>query len=348
MITVILGYCRPGFEADAGLELQTLASERGFYGYFKSDGNSGFYLFECHSGVEGLFKMLPLSKLVFTRQWFLLVKHCQNLPLEDRISALRPHLINLPILSEIRVEHPDTELGKELSKFCRKFTVPIRQTLKSLNIYAEQHQTTCLFLFFVSSSECYVGYSPLDNISDLPCGILRLRFPEEAPSRSTLKLDEAFIRFVPAKERGERLKSGMQAVDLGACPGGWTYQLVRRGMFVQSIDNGLMAESLMDTGQVKHVQADGFKYEPKKKNVYWLVCDMIEQPQKVARLMASWVAKDWCKEAMFNLKLPMKKRYGSVTECFDIISQVLKQRYEIQAKHLYHDRDEITVHLRKI
>lgn len=42
----------------------------------------------------------------------------------------------------------------------------------------------------------------------------------------------------------------MYAVDLGACPGGWTYQLVKRNMWVSSVDNGPMAQSLMDTGQV--------------------------------------------------------------------------------------------------
>lgn len=36
--------------------------------------------------------------------------------------------------------------------------------------------------------------------------------------------------FVPREEWELRLTSGMKAVDLGACPGGWTYQLVRREM----------------------------------------------------------------------------------------------------------------------
>ncbi|VEB88410.1 putative RNA 2'-O-ribose methyltransferase [Citrobacter koseri] len=36
----------------------------------------------------------------------------------------------------------------------------------------------------------------------------------------------------------ERLANGMYAVDLGACPGGWTYQLVKRNMWVYSVDNG--------------------------------------------------------------------------------------------------------------
>ncbi len=81
-------------------------------------------------------------------------------------------------------------------------------------------------------------------------GIPRLKFPADAPSRSTLKLEEAFHVFIPADEWDERPANGMWAVDLGACPGGWTYQLVKRNMWVYSVDNGPMAQSLMDTGQV--------------------------------------------------------------------------------------------------
>lgn len=98
----------------------------------------------------------------------------------------------------------------------------------------------------------------------------------------------------------------MSAVDLGACPGGWTYQLVKRSMMVHAVDNGPMAPSLMETGQVRHHQADGFKFEPTSKNITWLVCDMVEKPAKVAALMTTWIVNEWCREAIFNLKLPMK------------------------------------------
>ena len=141
----------------------------------------------------------------------------------------------------------------------------------------------------------------------------------------------------------------MRAVDLGAAPGGWTYQLVRRGMMVSSIDNGPMAESLMETGQVKHYMVDGFKFTPMKQNVYWLVCDMIEKPTRVAKLMAEWLLNGYCKEAMFNLKLPMKGRYQQVQKDLQLIKDMFAQnkvKYEMYAKHLYYDREEITVHAR--
>ena len=66
--------------------------------------------------------------------------------------------------------------------------------------------------------------------------------------------------------------------------------------------------------------------------------------------MASWVADGRCKEAMFNLKLPMKKRYESIQGALAIIDEVMQAnktgKYLIQAKHLYHNREEVTVHLR--
>ena len=43
---------------------------------------------------------------------------------------------------------------------------------------------------------------------------------------------------------------------------GWTYQLVKRNMWVYSVDNGPMAQSLMDTGQVTWLREDGFKFRP--------------------------------------------------------------------------------------
>ncbi len=61
--------------------------------------------------------------------------------------------------------------------------------------------------------------------------------------------------------------NGMWAVDLGACPGGWTYQLVKRNMWVYSVDNGPMAQSLMDTGQVTWLREDGFKFRPTRSNI---------------------------------------------------------------------------------
>ena len=94
---------------------------------------------------------------------------------------------------------------------------------------------------------------------------------------------------------------------------------------------------------------DGFKFEPERKNIHWLVCDMIEKPKRVAKLMAQWLIDGWCKEAIFNLKLPMKQRYQEATDDLKLLTDMIEEagfNYELLAKHLYHDREEITVHVR--
>src|SRR5699024_6303082 len=109
-----------------------------------------------------------------------------------------------------------------------------------------------LHICFISGQQCYIGYSFVQHRLPFYRGIPRLKFPADAPSRSTLKLEEAFHIFIAPHEQIKRLAAGMYAVDLGACPGGWTYQLVKRGMFVTAVDNGLIDRRLMDSGQVTH------------------------------------------------------------------------------------------------
>lgn len=357
-MAAVLLYCRAGFENDAANEFMQQASDKGVFGYVNAKKGSGYVLFECYQEehAKELIDIFPIEHLIFTRQWFASLLYLQDMHIKDRVgdilNAISAHG-DFPVCGNLRVEHPDTDDGKELSKFCRKFTVPLRQALRKKGVLTKKEGDSDneLFVFFTDNQTCYIGFAKTDNCSSLPLGILRLKAPADAPSRSALKLEEAFQVFIPKIKQDERLRSGMHAVDLGACPGGWTYQLVKRGMFVQAIDNGAIDDALMESGQVQHFQADGFSYEPKKKNVYWLVCDMVEKPQRVATLMADWVAREWCVEAMFNLKLPMKSRYDMVIECLNLIRERLREqgcrKFTVRAKHLYHDREEVTVHLRR-
>ena len=348
-------YCRSGFEKECAGEIQDRANSLEVFGFPRVQKNSGYVLFECYQQGDAakLVKALEFKSLIFTRQMFAVAAELIDLPSEDRISPILSKLDDIdamPCCGDLRIETPDTNEAKELLKFCRKFTVPMRQALRGKGILFIQDnpKKPVLHLCFVAPGHCYIGYSLPGNNSQFFMGIPRLKFPSDAPSRSTLKLEEAFHVFIPRDEWEERLASGMWCVDLGACPGGWTYQLVKRSMFVHSVDNGLMAQSLMDTGQVKHHQEDGFKFEPPRKNVTWIVCDMIEKPSRVAHLMGEWIIKGWAKEAIFNLKLPMKGRYDEVLQDIENLKVFLIKngvKFKLQAKHLYHDREEITVHV---
>jgi len=352
MTTIVL-YCRPGFEKECGAEIQEKAAWNEVYGYLELTKHQGLVYFHLHDPEHGelLMEKLPLKRLIFARDWFVALTDKLDLPEYNRVEAISEALGDDWQYADLRMETLDTNDGKSLSKFCRKLAVPLRQALRKNKVLTEKgdNHGAILHALFLSGQQVILGYSFGHNSSVHPMGIPRLKFPSKAPSRSTLKLDEAFLYFIPRNQWDTRLTSGMKAVDLGAAPGGWTYQLVRRGMMVSAVDNGPMAESIMETGQVKHYTIDGFKFVPAKQNVYWLVCDMVEKPHRVAWLMSQWLLKGYCKEAIFNLKLPMKGRYQQVTKDLQSIKDAFaehKVKYELYAKHLYYDREEVTVHAR--
>ncbi len=366
-MTSIVLYCRPGFEKECGAEIQEKAAWHEVFGYLQLTKKEGIVFYHLNNPEEGekLMELLPLKRLVFARQWFVSLTDKIELPDYNRVEAIVDELGNDWQYADLRMETADTNDGKTLSKFCRKLAVPLRQALRKKKILTEKNdkEGAVLHALFFSGNEVILGFSLGHNSSPDVMGIPRLKFPSQAPSRSTLKLDEAFLYFIPKAERETRLTSGMLAVDLGAAPGGWTYQLVRRGMMVTSIDNGPMAESLMETGQVKHRMEDGFKYVPMKHEIYWLVretkkrekvnipdqtpvdwlvCDMIEKPQRVVKMAINWFTQGYCREAIINFKLPMAKKYDTVKEILEQLKTSLPNCY-YEAKHLYYDRDEITV-----
>ncbi|SHL80886.1 23S rRNA (cytidine(2498)-2'-O)-methyltransferase RlmM [Phytopseudomonas punonensis] len=349
MKTLLL-HCRPGFENEVCSEISEHAARLDVPGYAKAKPNTACAEFICsdESGAERLMAGLRFSQLIFIRQWargrFI------ELPEKDRISVLLEDLLPLPVFGSLWLEVFDTNDGKELSGFCKKFEGPLRKALMAAGRLAENARAPRLLLTFKSGREVFVGMAEANNSAIWPMGIPRLKFPREAPSRSTLKLEEAWHTFIPREQWDERLSDEMTGVDLGASPGGWTYQLVRRGMLVTAIDNGPMAESLMDTGLVKHLMVDGFTWKPKQP-VDWMVCDIVEKPARSAALLETWIGEGHCREAVVNLKLPMKQRYAEVQRLLERIAEGLaarKVKATIACKQLYHDREEVTCHLRRL
>jgi 23S rRNA (cytidine2498-2'-O)-methyltransferase len=62
--------------------------------------------------------------------------------------------------------------------------------------------------------------------------------------------------------------------------------------------------------------------------------------------MADWLSQGYARRAIFNLKLPMKKRREEVLACRALVEAKLAGTdYQWRAKQLYHDREEVTVSL---
>ena len=343
----VLLLCRAGFENECAAEIMACATARGIHGFARAKAQSGLVIFETAEEQSGsaAFHALAEQDFIFARQWFFVLALLKDLPPTDRVEPITQALRAAPeVFGEAFLETPDTNLGKELSPLCRALEKPLNSRLQKAGLWSERGALRA-HVCFVASTSAYVGYARRNQGSPWVGGIPRLKFPRGAPSRSTLKLDEALLHFLSPEQQAKWLQPGMSAVDLGAAPGGWTFQFVRRHIRVIAVDNAAIDASLLESPIVEHVRADGFRYHPIKR-VDWMVCDMVEQPIRIAQLAARWLAEGWCQRSIFNLKLPMKKRYEETQRCLEVVRTALDAagvRYEMACKQMYHDREEVTV-----
>lgn len=359
MLFGVLVSCRPGFEKECAAELGEVSASLGYSGFAKAEAESGYCVFQFSTPQnDQCAEEFSWKKLIFARSVFCITSPLLVVPESDRVGPILEVIKGWPKrikCTELLIESSDSDSGRELSAFCRSFGKPMRAALRKADVAVEfwdeqrpmAPDTRCIHIFFLDYARVYVGYSTSTSASPWPRGIARLKFPGDAPSRSTLKLEEAFLGFLNEDERATALSPARRAVDLGACPGGWTYQFVRRGIRTIAVDNGPMDEKLMSSGLVEHLRVDGFKFSPPRP-MDWMVCDMVEQPKKVAELALNWWQTQSAKRMIFNLKLPMKKRWNEVAEIRTVLEEQLRSSgrpFKLLMKHLYHDREEITVYI---
>ena len=342
-------YCRAGFEPELAAELTERAAHAGFPGYARTERNSGFVEF-ISDDAAALSHALPFANLIFARQKLLRLAELRGIDPKDRITPIAEALGEAgtagqgPLYGELWVEHPDSDEGKPLAGLARSFGNALRPGLRKAGWLAREDDARMprLHVVFLAGDHLVLAKSEPRDSATWQLGIPRLRMHADAPSRSALKLEEALITLLTDDERARLLRDGMRGADLGAAPGGWTWVLVRNGLHVTSIDNGPLRQQLLDSGRVDHLRADGFTWQPKSP-LDWMVCDMVEQPRRVAERMATWLREGWCRHAVFNLKLPMKKRWDETRLCLDLFEQQSRKPLLVRARQLYHDREEITV-----
>ena len=373
----IVAHCRAGFEAEAAADLQCLARAAETEIAADAPTERAFVVatprvFDSQRWPRALERMPPM----FVRSLFFGTgphtlfdpstakgRPDRVVPLITLIEALRAGLA-LPgaahatrgalRFGELRLETSDTNDGKEMSGLCRSLERPLADALRERGILVESAdhaagRLPALHVLLPDGGHAFVGASLAPWGSRWPMGIPRLRMPHSAPSRSTLKLAEALLAFLGDRDL-DVLQAGMRAVDLGAAPGGWTWQLVERGLRVTAVDNGPLKGDVANDPLVTHLREDGLRYVPRKP-VDWMVCDIVEQPSRIATLVARWIGEGHARHTIFNLKLPMKKRYDEVRRCEAIIREALQRahvRHSLRFAQLYHDREEITGYCARI
>jgi 23S rRNA (cytidine2498-2'-O)-methyltransferase len=170
-------------------------------------------------------------------------------------------------------------------------------------------------------------------------GQRRMADDDAAPSRSYLKVEEAYIVL------GREPQAGETVVDLGAAPGGWSYSAAKRGAQVIAVDNGPLKGGAFGHPLIEHRLEDAFKFAPPAGQSYdWLFCDLVEEPHHVMRnLVTPWLEARWCRRFVINLKFGHVDSLALLREIREAGSPFMRHATGVRIRHLYHDREEFTV-----
>jgi 23S rRNA C2498 (ribose-2'-O)-methylase RlmM len=171
--------------------------------------------------------------------------------------------------------------------------------------------------------------------SPAPGGRTRIKMDPRAPSRSYLKIEEAFVRM------GREPLENETVIDLGAAPGGWSLAFARRGCQVTAIDNGPLKIEDACVRRIEHLHRDGLSYQLNKLQapVDWLVGDMLIPPGQAFGLLRYWLGEAHCRNLVLNIKLPQLDPLPALNPILDWLASYP----DLEIRQLYHDRREVTV-----
>lgn len=188
-------------------------------------------------------------------------------------------------------------------------------------------------VFFTDFGRAFAGRALVAN------GPRRMADDERAPSRSYLKVEEAY-RLID-REPGQ----DETVVDLGAAPGGWSYSAAKHGARVVAIDNGPLKGGALGHPLIEHRREDAFAFRPAPGEVFdWLFCDLVEDPHHVmTNLVTPWLAGGWCRRFVINLKFGRVAPLGFLRELRSPQGVLATYAPGFRLRHLYHDREEFTV-----
>jgi 23S rRNA (cytidine2498-2'-O)-methyltransferase len=166
--------------------------------------------------------------------------------------------------------------------------------------------------------------------SALPSG--QAEFNEDKaspPSRAYLKLWEVFTLYMKPPTANDVV------MDLGACPGGWTWVLVQHAKQVISIDKAPLEKHIAENPKVMYLPKDAFKLKHiDVKGVSWLFSDIACYPDKALELIQHWLKAEEIKKFVVTIKL--QDKYDSNT--LDRIKSIPGSKLV----HLYQNKNELT------
>lgn len=156
---------------------------------------------------------------------------------------------------------------------------------------------------------------------------------EGPPNRAYLKLWEGLTR-VAMMPGGKMPGPGDTCLDLGACPGGWTWVLQKLGCNVIAVDKAPLDPSISALPNVDYRQDSAFALEPSElPPVDWLFSDIICYPDRLLKLVEKWRGNS-SHNMLCTIKFQSGADYSILEEFAAVPGSTLV--------HLFHNKHELT------
>ncbi|HEY4135178.1 MAG TPA: SAM-dependent methyltransferase [Alphaproteobacteria bacterium] len=149
------------------------------------------------------------------------------------------------------------------------------------------------------------------------------------PNRAYLKLWEALTQIRRYPQPGER------CLDLGACPGGWTWVLQGLGAHVVAVDKAPLDPKIAALPNVTIRAESAFGLKPADVGaVDWLFSDVICYPERLYRLVTAWIESGLAR----NMVCTVKFQGDTDFEALRLFAAIPGARL----LHLHHNKHELT------
>lgn len=180
-----------------------------------------------------------------------------------------------------------------------------------------------------------------ETTSFLPAG--RIEFEEDhenPPSRAYLKIQES-LTLANLFFGIDLPHTGEHCFEAGACPGGWTWVLVKLGSSVHAVDRAELAPDLMHNPLVRFQAHDAFTLKPEEiGRCDWVFSDVICYPER----LYDWVQK-WLESGLTdNMICTIKMQGGIAWETVAKFAAIPDSR----VVHLNYNKHELTwIHVKQ-
>ena len=192
----------------------------------------------------------------------------------------------------------------------------------------------------VVADKTYIGYAtPQENLTRWSGGAVHYGAAKNSFSRAQHKLEEAL------EVLNIDISRCKTALDLGAAPGGWTALLLERGLNVTAVDTGDLHPDLLKHPNLTYYRQNAFDLRLNRNSMDLITCDMSWDPLRTVRLITdlSKVLRTGGK-VVLTVKFMGQSPLRTVRECLSILQSNFAFK---RGRHLWHNREELTLYLEK-